>query len=117
MRRWTGVFTIIMLSLIGLGVVSAQDATTVHIVPTTGSTTLQYGAFLYELDAADGPVVAFVTERIETTAGVEVRGVLFIRDQTGYRAAGEFVDAAPAVLTAAQVNDVLVLGSQIGGKK
>lgn len=109
MRVRTGIITIIVLTLLGIGVVSAQDGTTVPTPPPAG-VTVQYGDFRYELDAADGTVaIGFVEERTITTEGTTIEVVLFAHDETGWRAVGLVTGEATGPLTGAAPGQVLTL--------
>lgn len=112
MRIWT-VAALAATLLIGGTAALAQDGTTTNpsprVVVPERIIDVQYGTDIFEVAASDGPVVAYVTERNESDAGVEIRGVLVLHDDGGYRVAGEFVDPAPAVYASSRVGDVLVL--------
>lgn len=108
-----GIVIIIALTLAGASVALAQDATTVVVngQPTELVTLVEvvYGNEVYDIDPRDGPVITIVRELRQTTAGVEVRGIVILRDEIGWRVAGPFVEPAPATLAGTDVDQVLIL--------
>ena len=101
-NRWPLVLVLILV--LGGGAALAQEQ-----APADAPAAIPYGDQLYEVSAADGPVVAYVDAVIETEAGVEVRGTLVVRDDTGYRIAGQWVDPAPSRFADVVPGTVLVL--------
>lgn len=102
---------ILALVLFGGPVVLAQettpgDATTLRTAETVE---LVYGDQVFETTDEYGPVLAYVDQVTETEAGVEVAGTLLVRDETGWRVAGSWLDPAPSAYAGAIPGEVLPL--------
>jgi hypothetical protein len=66
---------------------------------------VEYAGGSWEIDPKLGAVQGVITEKRITAGGVGLRGVVFIHDDGGWRAAGTFVESSPdAKLRDANVN-------------
>ncbi len=113
MRQLIAIYAIILLAIVSVAVVSAQDGTTVldgQITELRAAVTVQYGDAVYELDAADGTVaIGFVESRTATTEGATLDIVLFAHDDTGWRSIGVVTGEATGPLIGAVPGNVVTL--------
>jgi hypothetical protein len=75
---------------------AASTATATATADCADCVVVDYGGQKWQIDPALGPVQAVVTQRVINPDGVVLRGLVFIHDDGGWRAAGTFEDDAPS---------------------
>jgi hypothetical protein len=73
----------------------AQAQTPAAEKPAENLPVVSYAGGDWQIDPKLGAVQGVVTEKRITTDGLELRGIVFIHDEGGWRAAGTFVESEP----------------------